>query len=95
MRQKNNLFTYFRKYDGDVYGVTPKLFNSPSFWLVTLLVVVICLIPICLIIVYETVRPEKLRIKLKCKYLSEIKSNYSYEPIMDSTTTLLIKVNWV
>ncbi|XP_015172643.1 PREDICTED: probable phospholipid-transporting ATPase IF [Polistes dominula] len=48
------------RYDGDMFSVFPKLLMSTTFWLLTLLVLVISLIPGCLIKIYESHRPDKI-----------------------------------
>ncbi|XP_050456062.1 phospholipid-transporting ATPase IF-like isoform X4 [Cataglyphis hispanica] len=48
------------KYDGDMFGVFYRLLMSPSFWLITIIVVVICLIPDYLLLTYDTYRPMKI-----------------------------------
>ncbi|XP_024876630.1 probable phospholipid-transporting ATPase IF isoform X1 [Temnothorax curvispinosus] len=48
------------KYDGDMYGVFPILLKSPSFWLITVLIVVTCLIPDYLWLTYNTYKPLKI-----------------------------------
>ncbi|XP_026825879.1 probable phospholipid-transporting ATPase IF isoform X2 [Ooceraea biroi] len=45
------------KYDGDILGVFQQLFLSPIFWLLTLFIVVICLLPEYLFLTYNTYRP--------------------------------------
>lgn len=41
-------------------GVFQKLLMSPSFWLITVIVIVICLIPDYLLLTYNTYRPLKV-----------------------------------
>ncbi|XP_011879867.1 PREDICTED: probable phospholipid-transporting ATPase IF isoform X2 [Vollenhovia emeryi] len=49
------------KYDGDMYGVFQKLLESPTFWLLTLFIIVTCLTPDCLWMMYNvTYRPVKI-----------------------------------
>jgi len=43
-----------------MYGVFQKLLMSPSFWLITIIVVVVCLIPDYLLLTYDTYRPIKV-----------------------------------
>lgn len=57
-------FTYllivFRKFSGGMYWVFHKLSMSPSFWLLTIIILPICLIPTCFVAVYDRSRPGKL-----------------------------------
>ncbi|KYN18060.1 Putative phospholipid-transporting ATPase 12 [Trachymyrmex cornetzi] len=48
------------KYDGDMYGVFQKLLQSPSFWLLTIFIVITCLIFDYLWLTYNTYRPLKI-----------------------------------
>ncbi|XP_018306223.1 probable phospholipid-transporting ATPase IF [Mycetomoellerius zeteki] len=48
------------QYDGDMYGVFQKLLQSPSFWLLTLFIIITCLIPDYLWLTYNTYRPLKI-----------------------------------
>ncbi|XP_029155219.1 probable phospholipid-transporting ATPase IF isoform X3 [Nylanderia fulva] len=48
------------KYDGDMFGVFERLLMSPSFWLITIIIVVVCLIPDFLLLTNETCRPMKI-----------------------------------
>ncbi|XP_072764277.1 phospholipid-transporting ATPase IF isoform X2 [Anoplolepis gracilipes] len=48
------------KYDGDMYGIFQRLLMSPSFWLITIIIVVICLIPNYLLLTHDTYRPMKV-----------------------------------
>ncbi|XP_011693120.1 PREDICTED: probable phospholipid-transporting ATPase IF [Wasmannia auropunctata] len=48
------------KYDGDMSGVFEKLLQSPSFWLITVFIIVTCLIPDYLWMTYNTYRPLKI-----------------------------------
>ncbi|KAL0110201.1 hypothetical protein PUN28_013685 [Cardiocondyla obscurior] len=48
------------KFDGDMYGVFQKLSVSPSFWALTVLIVVACLIPDYLWLTYNTYRPLRV-----------------------------------
>lgn len=43
-----------------MFSVFPKLLMSTTFWLLTLVVLVISLIPGCLIKIYESHRPDKI-----------------------------------
>lgn len=54
----------FLNRDGNVYWVFHKLTMSLTFWLLTLLAVVICLLPDILIVVCNTYRPLKLKRKV-------------------------------
>ncbi|KAF7997896.1 hypothetical protein HCN44_009294 [Aphidius gifuensis] len=44
----------------DMYWVANKLFSSVSFWLLTIVIVFLCLIPDIMIIIYNRSRPVKL-----------------------------------
>ncbi|XP_018352435.1 PREDICTED: probable phospholipid-transporting ATPase IF [Trachymyrmex septentrionalis] len=48
------------KYDGDMYGVFQKLLQSPSFWLLTIFIIITCLILDYLWLTYNTYRPLKI-----------------------------------
>ncbi|KAG7189384.1 hypothetical protein KM043_017031 [Ampulex compressa] len=48
------------RYDGDMLSVFPKLLLSPSFWLLTIVIIVVCFIPDCLILIYNTYRPIRV-----------------------------------
>ncbi|XP_066584351.1 phospholipid-transporting ATPase IF-like isoform X2 [Prorops nasuta] len=48
------------KYDGNVYWVFQKLLMSPTFWLLTGVLTVACLIPGFLVVICNTYRPEKV-----------------------------------
>lgn len=50
------LYIYFRQYDGHVYWVFHQLVCSPSFWLLTIVLVPACLLPDCLIAIYDSYR---------------------------------------
>lgn len=43
-----------------MFGVFQQLLMSPSFWLITIIVVVLCLIPDYLLLTYDTYRPIKV-----------------------------------
>ncbi|XP_014470440.1 PREDICTED: probable phospholipid-transporting ATPase IF [Dinoponera quadriceps] len=49
-----------RRYDGDMLWVYQNLLMSPSFWLITLFVIVVCLMPDYLLLTYNTYRPLKI-----------------------------------
>ncbi|CAG5102645.1 Similar to ATP11B: Probable phospholipid-transporting ATPase IF (Homo sapiens) [Cotesia congregata] len=48
------------QFSSQMFGVFVELMSSPTFWLLTILIVPICLIPDFLIAVYESYRPSKL-----------------------------------
>ncbi|XP_012530011.2 probable phospholipid-transporting ATPase IF isoform X2 [Monomorium pharaonis] len=51
----------YTKYDGDMYGVFQKLLQSPSFWLITVFIIITCLIPDYLWMTYNvTYKPLKI-----------------------------------
>lgn len=56
----NEIILYFRRYDGDILYVFPKLLLSSTFWLLTLVIIVVSLIPGYLIRIYESYRPNKI-----------------------------------
>ncbi|XP_011298118.1 probable phospholipid-transporting ATPase IF isoform X2 [Fopius arisanus] len=47
-------------FSGGMYWVFHKLYLSPSFWLLTMIIVPICLVPTCFVAVYDRSRPIKL-----------------------------------
>ncbi|KAJ8683561.1 hypothetical protein QAD02_019353 [Eretmocerus hayati] len=51
-------------FDGDMYQVFPRLLKSPTFWIVTVLVVIICLAPALLFAFHKAGRPARLKGKL-------------------------------
>lgn len=51
---------YFRRYDGDMFGVFERLAMSPSFWLLTVVIVVACLIPDYLFLMVNSYRPMQI-----------------------------------
>ncbi|XP_044580314.1 phospholipid-transporting ATPase IF-like isoform X3 [Cotesia glomerata] len=48
------------QFNSQMFGVFVELMSSPTFWLLTILIIPICLIPDFLIAVYESYRPSKL-----------------------------------
>ncbi|KOX76982.1 putative phospholipid-transporting ATPase IH [Melipona quadrifasciata] len=48
------------RYDGDILRVFPTLLSSITFWLLTIMIVIVCLIPDCLLIVYNKYRPARV-----------------------------------
>ncbi|KAK1123006.1 hypothetical protein K0M31_008642 [Melipona bicolor] len=48
------------RYDGDILRVFPTLLSSITFWLLTIMIVIVCLIPDCLVIVYNKYRPARV-----------------------------------
>ena len=55
-----DLILFYRNYDGDMLWVFHKLTMSPTFWLLTILVLLICMIPDLLIMIHNTYIPLKL-----------------------------------
>lgn len=55
-----SLNIFFRQYDGDMLWVFQNLVSSPTFWLLTLVALPVCLLPDILVNVYNTYRPTKL-----------------------------------
>ena len=51
---------FCRRYDGDMLTVLPMLIPSMTFWLLTIVIVIVCLIPDCLIVVYNKYRPARI-----------------------------------
>lgn len=76
-----------RKYDGDVFWVFVKLIESGCFWLLLLLILVICLIPTLLTVTYETARPLRLKAKLQADIIKS-KNQFVYVPIVNVTPNL-------
>lgn len=66
----------FLNYDGKIYWVFHKLTMSPTFWLLTVLALVICLVPDLLIVVYNTYRPLKLKSKFNLSEQSRINNGF-------------------
>lgn len=87
---------YCRKYDGDVFWVFVKLIESGNFWLLMLLILVMCLIPTLLIVIYETARPLRLKAKLQTEVIKS-KNQFVYVPIVNGTPNLstLVSSNWL
>ncbi|XP_011501705.1 PREDICTED: probable phospholipid-transporting ATPase IF [Ceratosolen solmsi marchali] len=73
------------QYDGDMFRVFPKLLLSPTFWLLTFLVIVISLIPALLVGIYESDRPSRLREKLETKEDNVNDLIYSQIELLSST----------
>ncbi|XP_003485770.1 probable phospholipid-transporting ATPase IF isoform X1 [Bombus impatiens] len=48
------------RYDGDMLKVFPTLLSSITFWFLTIVIVMICLIPDCLVIIYNNYRPVRI-----------------------------------
>lgn len=48
-----------------MYRVFPRLVLSPTFWILTLLIMTICLIPTYAIVIYQNSRPSRLRGQLE------------------------------
>ncbi|XP_020288805.1 probable phospholipid-transporting ATPase IF isoform X2 [Pseudomyrmex gracilis] len=53
-------YSFVPIYDGDMFGVFERLAMSPSFWLLTVVVVVTCLIPDYLFLMVNSYRPMKI-----------------------------------
>ncbi|XP_053972565.1 phospholipid-transporting ATPase IF [Hylaeus volcanicus] len=49
-----------KKYDGDMLGVYPMLLSSITFWLLNVVIIILCLIPDCLIHTYNSYRPARI-----------------------------------
>lgn len=81
------LISIFSNHDGKVYWVFHKLTLSPTFWLLTLLALVICLLPDILIMVCNTYRPLKL--KPKFNHSNEARVNDGF---VSSTTDIPLQV---
>ncbi|XP_008544618.1 phospholipid-transporting ATPase IF isoform X1 [Microplitis demolitor] len=62
-------------YNGPMFGVFINLISSPTFWLLTIVIVPMCLIPDYLIAIYESYRPSKLNYQDERE--ENIQDNYS------------------
>ncbi|XP_008214118.1 probable phospholipid-transporting ATPase IF isoform X1 [Nasonia vitripennis] len=65
-------FTFFYsfwnlQYDGNMYRVFPRLMLSPTFWILTVLVITICLIPTYALVMYQNSRPSRIRGQLESR----------------------------
>lgn len=58
-----------------MFGVFINLISSPTFWLLTIVIVPMCLIPDYLIAIYESYRPSKLNYQDERE--ENIQDNYS------------------
>ena len=67
----------FRQFDGDMLYVFRYLILSPSFWLLTIVVVPMCLLPDILVNIYNTYRPTKLH-SMEEKYSSQDAYSVTY-----------------
>lgn len=51
---------FHRRYDGDMLKVFHISISSFTFWFLTIIIVIVCLIPDCLVIIYNNSRPTHI-----------------------------------
>uniref|UniRef100_A0ABD2X6E1 Phospholipid-transporting ATPase n=1 Tax=Trichogramma kaykai TaxID=54128 RepID=A0ABD2X6E1_9HYME len=78
------------EYDGSMFWVYPKLLLSPSFWLLSLLIVVACLAPVSILGICRAARASRLLRSRRSSYSSSSDDNAAtaYSPIDPSSPDL-------
>ncbi|CAB0041003.1 unnamed protein product [Trichogramma brassicae] len=80
------------EYDGSMFWVYPKLLLSPSFWLLSLLIVVACLAPVSILGILRAARASRLLRSRRSSYSSSSDdAALAYSPIDPSSPDLPVR----
>lgn len=74
-----------------MFGVFQKLLMSPSFWLITIIVVVVCLTPDYLLLTYDSYRPMKI-LRRNEEPPQPLNCSDDYSERSSSQTVIIIKI---